>query len=499
MFLWYNKLKKQSKKQQFWGSRMYKKQSEKLQMTIDDFILPFSGKLSAENRWVKLANLMPWELIEEIYADKFKNERADGNIPIPARVAFGALYIKADRNSTDEQTLENITENPFMQYFLGLHEFTQEPLFDPSMMVHFRKRFTEEEMAKINEELFRRMHPPKDEPPQDPGNKGTLVLDATCAPADVRYPTDLSLLNECRENVEKLIDDVWDASQKSGHKTSYNRKKARKQYLKVAKQRKPKRKAIKKAVSEQLEYLGKSLADIEKLLIEAPENTLTERQKKRLDTIRKVAAQQRKHAEDPRKSISDRIVNLRQPHIRPIVRGKAGAPVEFGQKLNFSVVDGFTFIDNQSFDNFNEGITLIDSARKYRKRHGCWPEAILADSIYRNKENRKFCKEHGIRLSGPRLGRPKADEIEADKAQAWRDSCDRNIVESRNGIAKRRYGLNRILAYLDCTAKSEAAFIVFAMNAALCLRILLRLFFGQRFHLIICPVYTKFENIELFS
>ncbi len=86
-----------------------------------------------------------------------------------------------------------------MQYFLGLHEFTQEPLFDLSMMVHFRKRFTEEEMAKINEELYRRTHRLEDEPPQDPGNKGTLVLDATCAPADVRYPTDLSLLNECRE------------------------------------------------------------------------------------------------------------------------------------------------------------------------------------------------------------------------------------------------------------------------------------------------------------
>ena len=64
---------------------------------------------------------MPWDLVEEIYSTKFKNERPDGNIPISARVAFGALYIKADRNLTDEMTVENISENPFMQYFLGLN------------------------------------------------------------------------------------------------------------------------------------------------------------------------------------------------------------------------------------------------------------------------------------------------------------------------------------------------------------------------------------------
>jgi hypothetical protein len=454
---------------------MYQKRSERLQMTIDDFVLPFGGKLSADNDWVKLSKLMPWELVEDIYASKFKNEKTDGRPPISARIAFGALHIQASEHFTDDKTLKNIMENPYMQYFLGLKEFLQEPLFDTSLMVHFRKRFTAEDIAKINEELYRRTHPPKDEPPGDGGNNGKLVLDATCAPADVRYPTDLSLLNECRENVEKLIDGIWEETKKTGHKTSYSRKKARGKYLKVAKQRKPKLKAIKHAVREHLNYVERGLADIDKLLSEVPENTLTNRQKERLALIHRVAKQQREHTEDPKKSIPDRIVNLRQPHVRPIIRGKVGRPVEFGQKLALSVVDGFTFMEEQSFDSFNEGITLIDSAKKYKERHGCWPEVILADTIYRNRENRKFCKEHGIRLSGPKLGRPKTSEIEADKAQAYRDSCERNIVESKNGIAKRRYGLDRIFAYLDCTAKTEAAMIVLAMNAALCLRTFLRL------------------------
>lgn len=327
---------------------MYRKKSEQLQMAMEEFMLPFCGRLSAKNRWVKLAQLIPWEMIEEIYAKNFKNEKADGRPPIPARIAFGALHIQASECFTDEKTLENISENPYLQYFLGLHTFETQPLFDASMMTLFRKRFSTEDIAAINEELYRRAHPPEDTPPKD---GGTLVLDATAAPADVRYPTDLSLLNECRENVETLIHAVWDLTAKNGHKTSYNRKKARAKYLKMAKQRKPRKKAIRQAIVEQLDYVQRSLSDLDALLAAFEASPLSQRQEKRLEVIRQVAKQQREHVEHPSKSIADRIVNLRQPHIRPIVRGKAGHPVEFGQKLAFSVVNGFTFIDQQSFDS----------------------------------------------------------------------------------------------------------------------------------------------------
>jgi len=57
-------------------------------------------------------------------------------------------------------------------------------------------------------------------------------------------------------------------------------------------------------------------------------------------------------------SVDNRIASLHQPHIRPIVRGKAGKKYEFGQKVTTSVVNGYTFIERQSYDNFNEGTTL---------------------------------------------------------------------------------------------------------------------------------------------
>lgn len=128
----------------------------------------------------------------------------------------------------------------------------------------------------------------------------------------------------------------------------------------------------------------------------------------------------------------------------------------------------------------NEGTRLKAAAQRYRERVGRWPEAILADTIYRNRENRTFCKEHGIRLSGPRLGRPRKGEAEEDKAQAYRDSVERSVVESRNGIAKRRYGLDRMMAYLAVTGLTEAAMQFLVMNVAHLLRFLLCLFWrGQ--------------------
>lgn len=468
------------------GFVMYRKQ-DKNQLTMDEFYVPFGDGVRRDNRWVRIAGLVPWELVEEIYAQGMSPEK--GREAIPSRVAFGAIFIKEQENLTDEGTVVLLSENPYAQYFVGLKEFRVEPLFEASMMVHFRKRFGPEAIRKVNEILYERMCPREKDPPQgqdgipqegDSGtgretgdNKGMMVLDATVAPADIHYPTDLNLVNACREDTEKIIDRLWAFGSRVGHRTSYSRKKARKGFLCVAKQRKAKAKAIRRAVGEQIEYVGKNLETLSLLIHEAGEERLTRAERERMETIRKVYEQQRTMRDTGVRSIADRIVSLRQPHVRCIMRGKAGTPYEFGQKMHLSVVNGFTFIEEQSYDNFNEGTRLKQAAQRYRERTGHWPEAILADTIYRNRENRKFCQEKGIRLSGPRLGRPRKDEAKGDKAQAYRDSVERSIVESRHGIAKRRYGLDRIMAYLAVTGLTEAAMQILVMNVAHLLRFLL--------------------------
>jgi len=473
---------------------MYRKR-DRDQTTIDDFVTPFGGKLYAKNRWVKMTKIMPWDMIEDIYAKSFEEEKQEGRPPISSRIAFGALYIKENENLTDERTVEHISENNYMQYFLGLPEFNPKPLFDPSMMTWFRKRFSKEDLSKINEEIYRRTRSPDDEPPSGGGNKGKLILDATVAPADVRYPTDLSLLNECRENTEKMIDSIWGKTERIGHKTAYNRIKARKKYLSVAKQRKPRKRQVLQARREQLEYVEKNIATLGKLLTEVGIDSLSDQQIERLQTICEVARQQRYHYENPKASVPNRIVNLRQPHVRPMVRGKAGREVEFGQKLALSVVDGYTFIEEQGWDNFSEGGTLKDSVEKYRKRHGVYPEAVLADRTYRNRENLRFCKANGIRLSGPRLGRPKAAEIVAGKEQAYRDNCERNEIEGIIGVDKRRYGLDLIMSRLPQTSEAEAVLNVLCMNVAHLLRVLLRLFKQRVFSIFLHDYFGWFSRL----
>jgi hypothetical protein len=442
---------------------MYRKRDRE-QQYIADFVMPFGGQLRADNRWVKLAALMPWDFIEDVYAESMCEDEGAG--ALSSRIAFGSLYIKENENLVDRRTVEYIAENPYMQYFLGLHEFRDTPLFDASLMVHFRKRFAAEKIEEINKRIFAAAKGGNDS--NDSGgaspNQGKLVLDATCAPADIRYPSDLSLLNEARENTEEIIEELWAYSSRTGHKTRYHRRKARCQYLHIARQKKPKAKKIRYAIRQQLGYVAGNIEIIGTLLLETGLEVLQEKRLTRLMTVCELVRQQREMLENQKHSVSNRIVSLRQPHVRPIVRGKAGNRYEFGQKISFSVVGGYTFIERQSFDNFNEGITLIESVERYRQIHGCYPEVVQADQLYRNRDNLAYCKKLGIRLSGPTLGRPGKD-AERNRDIEYRDRCERNIIEGRIGIAKRRFGLDLIMAYLPHTAMTEAALQVLCMNA----------------------------------
>lgn len=123
-------------------------------------------------------------------------------------------------------------------------------------------------------------------------------------------------------------------------------------------------------------------------------------------------------SENQKHSIAERIVSLSQPHVRPIVRGKAGKPVEFGAKISASYVDGFIFLDRLSWENFNESGDLKFQIERFKENTGHYPESVHVDQIYRTRENRAFCKERGIRMSGLPLGIPPANVSQEIKKQA---------------------------------------------------------------------------------
>lgn len=133
---------------------------------------------------------------------------------------------------------------------------------------------------------------------------------------------------------------------------------------------------------------------------------------------------------------------MSQPYIRPIVRGKAKSPVEFGIKFDLSVDEQhFGRIEKITFDAYNEKSTLQGAIERYKQRTGHYPERVLADQIYRNRENRKYCKEHGIRMSGPKLGRPSTAPSKEERRTVYPDNTDRIEVERSFSLSKRYYGL----------------------------------------------------------
>jgi transposase, IS5 family len=187
---------------------------------------------------------------------------------------------------------------------------------------------------------------------------------------DIRYPTDLGLLNEAREASESIVDALYEQVRESiPIKPRTYRKQARKAYLTVAKQRKPKQTVRRKGIRKQLNYLGRNLRHIDALLgAGASLVPLSRRLYRLLLVISEVYRQQLAMYETKSRRIDDRIVSLTQPHIRPIVRGKAGVPVEFGAKLSVSCVQGVVFLDRLSWNNFNESTHLQGSTSSANQR-----------------------------------------------------------------------------------------------------------------------------------
>jgi transposase, IS5 family len=168
--------------------------------------------------------------------------------------------------------------------------------------------------------------------------------------------------------------------------------------------------------------------------------------------------------ENNKQSIDDRIVSLTQPHIRPIVRGKAGKAVEFGAKLSASTFEGYVFLDHISWDNFNESGDLKSQVEAYKNFTGYYPESIHVDKIYRTRENRAWCKERGIIMSGPPLGRRPANVSKEKKKQDLESEKIRNCIEGKFGQAKRRFSLNRVMAKLSYTSETTIAITFLVMN-----------------------------------
>lgn len=139
---------------------MYRK-LENAPREAEKFELPFEGKLSQDNRWVIMASLVPWEEFEEEYAQNFSAEM--GAPALPFRVALGSLIIKEKLGISDRETVEQIKENPYLQYFIGQRHYSSEAPYDSSLLTRFRERINVNLVNRINERMVKKSQSETDE------------------------------------------------------------------------------------------------------------------------------------------------------------------------------------------------------------------------------------------------------------------------------------------------------------------------------------------------
>ena len=427
-------------------------------------------ELDKTNRWVALGELLPWTELEKEYNSRLDNQKKGaGNKP--ARMILGAMIIKHKLNLSDAETIEIIRESPYMQYFCGLHEFTEKPIFDPSLFVTIRKRISEEELNKMTVKLLNRQkrlleekrrreeeeakkndeEPPTPEP-EDPDatsftdsqgreHKGVLKMDATCADAEMRYPVDVDIIHDGCRKVTDYIIKVCETFEL--HKPRTNFSHARQVYLQLVKKAKKKGKMVRDAISVMLNCLRKDIRILMDILAKNKMyyECLFTYEKRTLTAIFKMYRQQEEMFRTKTHTCADRILSIFQPHVRAIVRGKAKARTEFGAKIGASVVEGYTFIDHHSWDAYNESQDLSLQIQLFKERFG------------------------------KPLGRPPKDPpSEEMKSKMAKAVGGRNEIECSFGTGKRIYRANDIRAKLPETARCWTGMCYFVKNVMKFLR-----------------------------
>ena len=485
---------------------MIRYQSHK-QLSLEEFDWPFQTALDKNNRWVKLSDCIPWDELAEGYYAGLSDTR--GRPTKDARLVIGAVIIKHKLCLSDRETVAQIQENPYLQYFVGLPGYQMAAPFAPSLFVEIRKRMGQSvfdgfqgaiidavESAKPKPQAKKATTDEDGGPPSassggsddeqaegEEARQGKLILDATVTPQAIRYPTDLSLLNEAREFSEQIIDLLYPKTDWTRKPRTY-REKARKDYLAVAKQKRPSAKVRRHGIKQQLQYLRRNLGHIERLLTYWPEGTpipLPRWLLYRYWVIQHLYQQQWEMYRTKSRRCDDRIVSISQPYVRPIVRGKLDKPVEFGAKLSVSLnSEGVACVDHLRWDAFHEGHDLASQVEAYRARHGHYPAVVLGDPLYGTRDNRRYLKGKGIRFAGKPLGRPRKateanqDAIRQEKAQRREEYLQRIPIEGKFGQGKNGYRLNYIRAKRADTSVAWINSIFLVMN----LLILLRIFFA---------------------
>jgi hypothetical protein len=408
-----------------------------------------------------MAHAIEWRELEVSYAKLFAET---GRPALRARYVLGTLILKHHFELSDDDIVQLIIENPYLQYFIGLARFTTTAPFETSSLSRVRERLGEKTFEEFEQTLIATLVA------QKVIKAKSLQVDATVFESDITYPTDCGLLEKARRFCVKQIQQLSHVVEKKVR--TYCRI-AKKQYLNFTKKKRKTKKQIRRMHKALLQYVRRNIGQLSELIAHAQArgHVIAEKVAETLETVKRIYAQQREMYQEKKKSIANRIVSLAKPYVRPIVRGKNGKDVEFGAKAQLSYVDGYLFVDALSFDNFNESTKLETSVEAYRRRFGKLPDDISMDQIYGTHDNRKYLHELGIRTSVKKLGRPSTDEASASETR-WRKrkQRERNRIEGAIGNGKTCHDLGVVRARSPKTESSWIQMALFSRNLMLAVK-----------------------------
>lgn len=421
------------------------------QMPLFKELNPYSGQIDSNNRWIQLADLVPWDEMETLYLGYFDPSKLKK--VKRCRLMMGLMIGQIVLRLSDIQIVEHFHENPYFQYFCGNDTFVAKgatSIIDTSLLSKRRTRLGSQFIQDFECKIIQSF--------QDKGLiKGkTLTLDATVFPANISYPSDIKLLNIARDYCCNAILKVKNAINPDLKVRTY-RKRAQKIARQFQKTKKKTTLYIRRTRKQMLQYLRRNITQLEQLLVElgnrasSTKNSLKDwviqEIKAHLDIAKRIYEQQFEMARTKGRRVSNRIVSFKQPQIRPIIRGKEGKNVEFGAKAHVAIVDGYAMLDDCEFDPYHEGNLLPKSLEKHNNRFKCNPSLVLADQLYATRSNRNLLKSEGIEQSFRPIGRPpniSKKEQKKRRSQFKKRQGKRNHIEGLFGTLKSHYYLDRI-------------------------------------------------------
>jgi transposase, IS5 family len=362
------------------------------------------------------------------------------------------MILKHYLGLSDELLIERLNTDWCMQYFCGV-QLGVRKIKDKNLVSWWRAYLGNSlNIAALQGVLIENWKPYMEQ-------THVTLMDATCYESYLRYPTAVKLLWESIVKVYGVLQQKRSRLKLRCSRSNYAKHKQ--WYMLYQRSRKKVKRKEKKLRRQLLKYLLRLLQGLDNLQ-HSHQFNYSNKERKILAAIKTVYEQQHELLYGNSEKITHRIVSLGKPYIRPIVRGKEIKPVEFGAKVHKVQVSGISFIEHLSYEAFNEGTRLKQTAAFHQKHFGKLSQ-LGADAIYATNENRRYCNKLGIATSFVAKGN---DGKLSQQKKAMRSALAvvrSTVLEGSFGNEKNHYLLNKVKAKTQAT---EIAWIFFGMLAA---------------------------------